>query len=255
MLLEKLEKLLDIVKKAGDYALKEKNNGNLKIETKSDGSYVTNIDKELDKLIVETIKKEIDDKNPIISEEAVEEGHIINVPPHTSFWCIDPIDGTKSYINNNPYYCVNVAFLENGMPSVGLIYAPETKTLWYGIVGYGAFKEVNNGQKEQIFARSIPQNNAILMSSEEQKTSLDFLQKYNIGEEIKLPSAIKFTYIAEGKADFYVRKRNIARDWDIACAHALILAAGGNFEITDPQDFRYGIPPYLAPSLLASGKK
>lgn len=258
---EKLRILLSIVKEASKIALNLKNNNMLKIEKKSDGSYVTNADKQLDAFLVQQIKEKIDPINPIISEESVALGECPLIPKNTSFWSIDPIDSTKSFISmndnpeNNKYYCINVAFLEKGNPTLGIIHAPETETMWYGLVGYGAFKQIGNNPEQQIYARTPPSDGAILISSEEQITSQNILKQYNIKSEIKLPSAIKFSYIAEGLADYYFRKRNKACDWDIASAHALIVAAGGNVQVLDPIDFRYGVPMYLAPSLLATGKK
>ncbi len=245
ILLSKMDGIKDICKKH----IKE----GLKVETKKDGSKVTNLDKFLDMHITNIIRNDLKNTDIIISEEDIADGNTYSVSKDDSFWSIDPIDSTKSLIENNPYYCVNIAYIVNNIPVFGIIYAPEFDTLWYGIHQQGSFKIVK-GNKTSIKCRDIPKQNAIMISSEEQKTPSEFIEKHHISEDIKLPSAIKFTYIAEGKADYYIRKRNKACDWDIASGHAIIIAAGGDVMFTDSsENFQYGLAPYFAPSLLMRG--
>jgi 3'(2'), 5'-bisphosphate nucleotidase len=244
--------ILNGVKFAGEEAKKLRNLG-LKIETKPDNSKVTNADIALDSLLTNLIRNELKNNDLILSEESVAN---LNYPNgiKQSFWSIDPIDSTKSFIENNPYWCINLAYIVDNKPIFGLIYAPETGVLWYGIIGVGAFK-IENEKTTPIFSRIIPEDSPVLISSNEQVVPMDIIEKLKIRSEIKIPSAIKFCYIAEGVADYYYRKRNKACDWDISAGHALILSAGGDLGFLAPdEDFQYGLPQYNAPTLLACGK-
>jgi 3'(2'), 5'-bisphosphate nucleotidase len=251
--LDQINLLIKKVQEAGDIAISLQKQG-LKVENKPDGSLVTNADKTLDKFLTNVIREDLKNNDLIISEEDVAEGNSPTVTLGQSFWSIDPIDSTKSFINNNPFYCITIAYIENQEPTFGIIYAPATKELWYGAKDLGAFKIVGNELQKQITTRKIPSSGALLMSSEEQITRADIIEKLNIVEELKIPSAIKFCYIADGRADYYVRKRNKACDWDISAGHAIILSAGGVLNFVSPdENFQYGIPPYLAPCLIAKG--
>lgn len=252
---DQINLLIKKVKEAGDIAILLQKQG-LKVENKPDGSLVTNADKSLDKFLSQVIREELKNNDLIISEEDVAEGNSPTVEVGQSFWSIDPIDSTKSFINNNPFYCITIAYIENQVPTFGIIYAPATQELWYGVKDLGAFKIIGDGLPKQITTRKVPNGGAVLMSSEEQITRAEIIEKFHIVEEIKIPSAIKFCYIADGRADYYVRKRNKACDWDISAGHAIIESAGGVFNFLTPdENFQYGIPPYLAPCLMAKGDK
>jgi 3'(2'), 5'-bisphosphate nucleotidase len=252
--LEDMHKLVDCSKKAGDIAINLRKKG-LNIEIKNDGTKVTNADKELDVLFADFIKSSINSKDLIISEEDVGNGNLPESKNGESFWSIDPIDSTTSFIKGYPYWTLNIAYVENGMPSFGLIHAPQIDTIWFGSVGVGAFKQIGNNKPTAISARKVPIDGAILISSEEQLTPREVRDELRIIQEIKMPSSIKFTYIAEGLADYYVRRRTKAAEWDISSGHGLILAAGGFVEFTNAEEnFQYGKPPYKAPALLARGK-
>lgn len=249
-----VKKILECVIEAGRKAQKLRREG-LNIETKSDGSKVTNADKELDIIFTNFIKNELKSDFLIISEEDVGNGNTPEAKPDQSFWSIDPIDSTNSFIKGHPYWTLNIALIENGSPTLGIIHAPDIDTTWYGIVGDNAYKKVGNEEPKIIKARVAPSNGTILMSSELQVVTKEEKEKLNVTEELKIPSSIKFTYIAEGKADYYTRLRNKACEWDISSGHAIIVASGGSIEFTNKEEeFRYGKPPYKAPALLARGR-
>ncbi|MCL2566920.1 MAG: hypothetical protein FWE18_02335 [Alphaproteobacteria bacterium] len=252
--LEDMQKLVKCTTKAGHLAIKLRNAG-LNIEMKSDGSKVTNADKELDAIFSNFIRNELSSSDLIISEEDVGMGNNPAARADESFWSIDPIDSTTSFIKGYPFWTLNIAYIEKGIPTFGLIHAPQIDTVWFGSIGIGAFKQTGSNAPIAISVREIPKDGAVLMSSEEQLVSRDIKEKLHIIQEIKMPSSIKFTYIAEGIADYYIRKRNKACEWDISSGHGLILSAGGTIELTEEEEhFQYGTPPYKAPALLARGK-
>ncbi|MDR0485016.1 MAG: hypothetical protein LBH40_07045 [Alphaproteobacteria bacterium] len=252
--LEDMQKLVKCAKSAGIIAIKIRETG-LNVELKPDGTKVTKADKELDLIFTNFIKNELNSKDLIISEEDVGIGNSPEAKDEESFWSIDPIDSTTSFIKGYPYWTLNIAYIEKGVPTFGLIHAPQIDTTWFGSVGVGAFKQIGDNTPVEISVRKIPQDGAVLMSSEEQLTPRELRKELRIVQEIKMPSSIKFTYIAEGIADYYTRKRNKACEWDISSGHGLILAAGGVVEFTNNEEnFQYGKSPYLAPALLARGK-
>lgn len=252
--LQHIEKLVEYTRVLGLRAKSLRSDG-LKIEIKNDGSKVTNADKELDLMLIEFIRNELQNNDLIISEEDVGSGNTPMAKNNESYWSIDPIDGTNAFIKGHPYWTVNIAYIENGVPIFGLINAPDLDAVWYGSIEHGAFKKIADNAPVKISVRKVPKEGAILMSSELQITPCELREELNVIKEIKIPSSVKFTYIAEGKADYYTRKRNKACEWDISSGHGLILAAGGTFEFTDSSEaFKYGVPPYMAPALLAKGK-
>ncbi len=252
--LSEINKLVDCSIYAGNLAIKLRNEG-LKIEIKEDGSKVTNADKEIDKIFIHFIRNELKNNDIIISEEDIDSKNMLKISKSEPFWSIDPIDSTNSYIEGKSFYSLNLAYIENGIPIFGLIHAPDNKTTWYGTIEYGAFKKIGDADPKRIYAREVPEEGAVLMSSELQIVPDSFKKQLNIIKEYKIPSSIKFTYIAEGIADYYTRNRNKACDWDISSGHALILAAGGKVIFTNKaENFKYGQPPYMAPALLARGK-
>jgi 3'(2'), 5'-bisphosphate nucleotidase len=247
--------LLQITKKAGDLAIKLQADG-LIVTKKTDGSFVTNADTIVEDFLISEIKNTLKNNDKIISEELIARGEKVEILKDEPFWSIDPIDSTKSYINKNPYYCINIAYIKKNTPVFGLIYAPELQTMWYGDIKNGAFKQIANSEPTKITTRITPNDYTTLVSSDESETPKEIIEKLKVFKEIKIPSAIKLALIAEGSGDFYFRKRNKACDWDIASGHALILSAGGVVEELDKQEhFQYGVYPYLAPSMLFSGKK
>ncbi|MGV3278837.1 3'(2'),5'-bisphosphate nucleotidase CysQ [Rickettsiales bacterium LUAb2] len=248
-----LQETIEIIKKAGNLVKSLRDNQKVCTFVKDDGSCVTSADHESEALLLREIYKHFGNDQIIISEEEIANGKQVDLDHH-SFWLLDPIDATQSYIDNKNDYCINVTYMENRQPKLGLIYAPETDTVWYAEKNKGSFKLQGNQKPIQIHTRSIPKNATAVVSMPRHQLTEDLINKYNITEELVIAGAIKFCYIAEGKADYYFRTRNKACDWDISSGHIIVEEAGGQV-IFDPKDnFSYGNKPYLAPGLIARGK-
>lgn len=116
--------LKDLIIDTGKIALDIKKSGIL-IDTKSDGSVVTNADKEISKIIYQNLQ----DLTPEI--DIVCEEQPLPILSNNTFWLIDPIDGTRSYVNGKSTYTINIGLIKNGVPTIGLIYQPETDKLYY----------------------------------------------------------------------------------------------------------------------------
>lgn len=248
-----LVETIKIIIKAGQLVHQLRSQNNFTVTCKKDGSYVTSSDIKSEELIIAEIHKHFGQDQAIISEESIYNNSSVN--HNGNFWLIDPIDATAAYISGHQDYCINIAYLQNYLPVMGLIYAPALETLWYASANNGAYKQVNNQSIERIHTRAIPQKGRTAVTSiTNHQLSPKIIQQYQIDKELVVASAIKFCYIAEGKADFYFRKRNKACDWDIAAGDIIVTEAGGKIIIDNTESHRYGTYPFLAPSLIAMGK-
>ncbi|QCI18509.1 3'(2'),5'-bisphosphate nucleotidase [Buchnera aphidicola (Aphis nasturtii)] len=195
------------------------------ISYKLDKSPVTSADKIADKVIKDglyTIAPNI----AILSEESVK--NIQYVKNLSTYWLIDPLDGTKEFLKKNGEFTVNISLIEHGIPILGVIYAPYFNILYFAFKKQ-AWKISPSGYKKKI---SVVQSNIprfIVSRSHPNKKLYDFInktenKKYTIK---KLGSSLKFCYIAEGKAQYYPRF-GTTYIWDTAAGHAIVTAAGGS---------------------------
>ncbi|CAL4325582.1 3'(2'),5'-bisphosphate nucleotidase CysQ [Buchnera aphidicola (Eriosoma grossulariae)] len=198
----------------------EKKNS-LNIFYKIDQSFVTNADYISEKIIIKGLKR-LTPNIPILSEE--NNLDIQDCISCSKYWLIDPLDGTKDFINNYYEFTVNIALIEKGIPVLGFIYAPMYNTLYYTWEGI-SWKE-KDGIKKKIMV--IDQNPpTIAISRFHNDIELNkYISTINNAKIIKLGSALKFCLLAEGKIQLYPRFGRTAI-WDIAAGHAIISAAGG----------------------------
>lgn len=208
--------LKDLIINTGKIALDIKKAGML-TDIKSDGSVVTNADKEISKIIYQTLQT-LTSQIAIVCEEQP-----LPIFSSDTFWLIDPIDGTWSYVNGKSTYTVNIGLIENGFPTIGLIYHPETAKLYYTDVN-GRLKIEQNSK--EIFVNNEPKHeelHAVIGFYNSNKATKEFLSKYSFGQINAIGSSMKLCLIAEGAADIYP-KFGQTMEWDIAAGHALIKA-------------------------------
>ena len=246
-----VDKLLPYFLKAGDEALSRSKAG-LKISIKSDNSPVTDGDLEVDKILREGIKK-ITPDIPIISEETV---NLKIKNEENTFWLIDPIDGTKDYINNKEEYTLNAALIINKRPTIGIINAPAKNRLFYS---YGTSCAFTIRNKIKITLNCVKKTEtgkifALSHSSKPDDEILKVFKKYGVNKFTKMSSSLKFCVIAEGEADFYTCGAR-AFEWDIAAGHAILIHAGGSFTNLDGNEILYGKADFKNPPLLVKRSK
>ena len=138
-----VESLIDNFSEAGDLALQLRKNGLIK-KIKSDNTPVSNGDLEVNKLVSNKIS-EITPDIPIISEETADT-NIKIAKDEKNFWLIDPIDGTRDYINKRDEYTINAALILDLKPAIGIVFAPAKNRLFFSYCKNLAF-EINNGKK------------------------------------------------------------------------------------------------------------
>ena len=148
-LLELSEEIAEIALKASESVMDVYFRKEVTQEKKEDGSPVTEADLSSHRLIIEGLNN-LDLKFPVLSEE----DKVKHKKGDKTFWLIDPLDGTKEFLNKNGDFTVNIALIENGSPVLGVVSAPAKEELYKGISGVGAYKGIN-GIQSQIKTRGL----------------------------------------------------------------------------------------------------
>jgi len=225
-------------------------------DAKADGSPVTLADQKAEELIEKALK-EITPDVPIVGEEAVSEGARPDLSSATYFWLVDPLDGTKEFISGNGDYTVNIALIKDGVPVLGVVYAPTKGELYAGHGQGTALRWLEDSDSEkEIHVRTPPKEGVTVVASRshENNEKLDeFLSQYKVNKLIKRGSSLKICAIAAGKADLYPRFGPTC-EWDTAAGHAVLMSAGGRVVDTEGNFLRYGgaDPGFLNPEFIAA---
>ena len=212
---------------------------NFDVREKDDQSPLTEADMVAHDTIVGRLG-ELTPAMPVLSEESAE------VPFETrsqwqTYWLVDPMDGTREFVKRNGEFTVNIALIEDGQPTMGVIYAPVLAATYAGARGLGSWKQVGDGGKEAIMVRQLPSRDTLMVvgSRSHRGDSLnEFLQRVGDYQLISMGSSLKSCLIAEGKADIYPRFGPTS-EWDTAAAQAIVEAAGGRLVTMDMQPMRY----------------
>ena len=214
-----------ILKKAGDKIIEIYNNDQFNVvDFKEDDSPLTLADIASNNEIVEGLKDNFD--FPIISEE-LENVAYESRKDFKTFWCVDPLDGTKEFINRNGEFTVNIALIVGGLPVFGGIYVPVKDVYYFGVEGKGAFKREGNGELKQLHVNQKSGDwIAVGSKSHAKPVEKEFYQKIGVKDSFSVGSSLKFCMVAEGSADLYYRS-GPTMEWDIAAGHAIVRAAGG----------------------------
>lgn len=248
-MLELDQNLLDNLKVIGEEAglaiLDIYNQEDVEVQTKKDQSPITQADLASHQIIVEALKK-MTPEIPILSEE----GNTLDLDIST-FWCVDPLDGTKEFIKRNGEFSVNIALIENYQPVLGVIHIPVSNETFTGMKGQGA-KKIKDHQyhilPKQPDELRQPPIFAVSRSHLNQQTK-DFIQRHQ-AETIAAGSSLKLTMLAEGLADAYPRFGPTSL-WDMAAGHAILKETGGEIYTLCKQPLVYNIANILNPDLIA----
>jgi 3'(2'), 5'-bisphosphate nucleotidase len=206
------------------------------IAHKDDRSPLTAADLASHRCIVEGLRA-LTPGIPVLSEES-SDTDIAARRQWSTFWLVDPLDGTREFIKRNGEFTVNIALIEDGVATFGVIQQPVTGALWHGAPGAGAFRREGDADTA-IHVRipaTAPLRIAASRSHRDERTQavLDALG----GEAVACGSSLKFCQIAEGGIDLYPRFGPTS-EWDTAAGQAILEAGGG--AVLDPRGrpFRY----------------
>lgn len=245
-----LPPVIDIARAAGE-AIMPYFRRDADVERKDDYSPVTDADYAADAVIVPALEALTPDI-PVVSEER-------RFPDiGRRFWLVDPLDGTKEFINDRPEFTVNIALVEDRKPVLGVLGVPTRGTV-YAAAGPGtAIRVDKKGATSPIAGRDTPAAGIVLAISRshaKKEEVADLVRDMKIADRIITGSAIKFCYIAEGRADFYPRIGPTS-EWDTAAGHALLDATGGSLTMLDGSPFLYGKTDknFLNPGFIARGR-
>ena len=220
-------------------------------DIKSDGSPVTEADRAAEAILLPAIRALAPDI-PIISEENPASHKL---PPAARFFLVDPLDGTKEFIRpgGKGAFTVNIALIEDGVPVMGIIYAPALDRLFYGSRHRGAFKCGDNTPQPISVRRPISGARvAVASASHRDSKTTDWLTAQDINKTIAMGSSLKFCLVAAGEADAYPRY-GPTMEWDTAAGDAILRASGGRVEAADGTLFTYGKPGYRNGPFFAYG--
>ena len=225
---------------------------NLDITIKSDNSPVTKADIAAHTLLFNGLSS-LTPTIPVISEEDNESLSISK--SHSTYWLIDPLDGTKEFIRGRNDFTVNIALIIDSIPVLGVIYLPALSTTYWGSSGLGATRKKNGGRPTEISTRRVPAVGATVVTSRSHLTpeTEHWLLKQTLARREPAGSSVKFCRIAEGKADLYPRF-GPTMEWDVAAGHAILIAAGGKVDTLDGNPLSYGKPGFKNPNFIARGR-
>ena len=230
-----LEDVVAITRDAGALIM-EIYRSDFEVRGKQDASPVTEADEKAEQLILERLGA-LKSQFPVVSEEAAAAGYMPELGQ--CFWLVDPLDGTKEFIQRNGEFTVNIALIEDGVATFGVIQQPVTARLWYGTAGQGAYRR-EAGQERAIRVQapaSVPLRVAVSRSHRDART-LEMLEKLPAHIEMNCGSSLKFCSIAEGALDFYPRFGRTS-EWDTAAGQIILEAAGGALRDLQGRPFRY----------------
>jgi len=245
-----MDRLVDLSVRAGE-AILEVYAQDFEVLSKADESPVTAADERAEEIILAGLA-EIAPDIPVVAEESVAAGRVPDVSAGT-FFLVDPLDGTKQFIEKNGQFTVNIALIEDNVPTLGVVHLPALEeTFWTDGRG-GACKRVG-GETTSIRCRVPADDGLVVMASRSHRNqeTEDYLATLDIKELDASGSSLKFCRVAEGAADLYPRLGR-TMEWDVAAGHAVLLAAGGTMTNFDGTPFGYGKHIFENPHFIVRG--
>jgi len=241
---ERLAALVALAHEAGAIVMRHYVAGT-EARKKTDHSPVTDADEEAEAHILKGLQALVPGV-PVVAEEEVAAGRLPQIGLH--FFLVDPLDGTKEFINRNGEFTVNIAEIVNGIAVRGVVYAPDKRRLFFGETPGGAWEIQTSvdalpdlAKARRIRVRAAPKDGlvAVASRSHRDKKTEEYLAHYPVKEFITAGSSLKFCLVATGEADIYPR-HGTTMEWDTAAGDAVLSAAGGRVTNLDGSAFVYG---------------
>ncbi len=225
------EKIISLAKKAGEKVLEVYNDEEIAVQYK-EGDFPLTLADQKSQDIIKNSLKELYPEIPILAEEEKEITYEERKDWPT-FWLVDPLDGTKEFVNKIPEFTVNIALIYQNKPILGVIYTPATDVTFTSKIGAGAFKIDSAGNKERLEIKKEEDINKLkIIASRFHKTKEleDYVeklkQKYKEVDYVSIGSSLKFCLIAENKAHIYPRLAP-TMEWDTAAGQLIVEESGG----------------------------
>ncbi|WP_099824900.1 3'(2'),5'-bisphosphate nucleotidase CysQ [Oceaniglobus indicus] len=224
------------------------------VKTKSDASPVTEADEAADALISAGLRAAFPDV-PLVTEEQAE-SHEIEA---RTFLIVDPLDGTKEFVQRRGDFTVNIAYVSDGAPVRGVVYAPARGRLFYtdstgvSVEETGDFDLDTPGETTPIKVSEPDEAGLMVVASKSHRDEAtdDYIGQYNVKDMKSAGSSLKFCLVATGEADLYPRLGR-TMEWDTAAGHAVLHGAGGRVvRFDDHSPLVYGKPAFANPFFIA----
>ncbi|WBU63971.1 3'(2'),5'-bisphosphate nucleotidase CysQ [Paracoccus aerodenitrificans] len=239
---------------AGDRIMDIYNSDDFEVRSKSDNSPVTEADEAADALIAAGLRDEFPDIALVTEEQASTHSQIAS-----TFLIVDPLDGTKEFVQRRGDFTVNIAYVEDGVPVRGVVYAPAKQRLFYttsdgrSVEETGPFTD-NPGETKPIGVNPTPDNRGLMVvasKSHRDAATDEYIARYKLRDMTSAGSSLKFCLVATGEADLYPRLGR-TMEWDTAAGDAVLRGAGGEVvRFDDHTHLEYGKPGFENPFFIA----
>jgi 3'(2'), 5'-bisphosphate nucleotidase len=252
------DKLIPLIRKlaleAGDKIMDIYVQDDFNIKTKSDNSPVTAADEAADALISAGLRAAFPDVMLVTEEQAA-----THSMTGDTFLIVDPLDGTKEFVHRRGDFTVNIALVEGGKPTRGVVYAPAKGRMFYTQADGQSVEETGALDKDAIgdvipMRVSDSNNDALLVvasKSHRDQATDDYINKYAVKDMKSAGSSLKFCLVATGEADLYPRLGR-TMEWDTAAGHAVLAGSGGQVvRFDDLKPLTYGKDTYANPFFIA----
>lgn len=239
---------------AGDAIMEIYGREDMGVREKADESPVTEADEAADKLISAGLRAAFPDV-PLVTEEQ----SASHEQSAETFLIVDPLDGTKEFVQRRGDFTVNIAYVENGVPVRGVVYAPAKDRLFYtdadgrSVEETGAFDKETPGETAPMAVRSSDNDALLVVASKSHRDQAtdDYIGLYAVEDMKSAGSSLKFCLVATGEADLYPRLGR-TMEWDTAAGHAVLTGAGGKVvRFDDHTPLTYGKDTFANPFFIA----
>lgn len=239
---------------AGEKIMEIYGSEDFEVRAKSDASPVTEADEAADALISAGLRAAFPEIPLVTEEQSDTHGQAVQ-----SFLIVDPLDGTKEFVQRRGDFTVNIAYVKDGVPVLGVVYAPARGRLFYTKAEGGAVEEkgpfgATPGEVQPIGVNMTPDNRALMVvasKSHRDQATDDYISRYGVRDMTSAGSSLKFCLVATGEADLYPRLGR-TMEWDTAAGDAVLRAAGGQVvRFDDHTPLAYGKPGFDNPFFIA----
>ena len=252
------DRLVTVIRKlalqAGDQIMQVYDGPDFEVKAKGDASPVTEADEKADALISAGLRAEFPDVVLITEEQAA--SHALTAK---TFLIVDPLDGTKEFVQRRGDFTVNIAYVQDGVPLRGVVYAPAQGRLFYTQADGRSVEETGSFDKDAAgpvtpLSVSRPDNAALMVvasKSHRDAATDDYISKYSVKDSRSAGSSLKFCLVATGEADLYPRLGR-TMEWDTAAGDAVLRGAGGHVvRFDDHTPLAYGKAGWDNPFFIA----
>ena len=239
---------------AGDRIMEIYGQDDFEVKSKSDDSPVTAADEAADAIISDGLRQAFPDVMLVTEEQAA-----THTAKGDTFLIVDPLDGTKEFVHRRGDFTVNIALVEKGVPTRGVVYAPAKSRMFFTQADGQSVEETGDFAKDQVGATkaisvSDPDNAALMVvasKSHRDQATDDYIGKYAVRDMTSAGSSLKFCLVATGEADLYPRLGR-TMEWDTAAGHAVLNGAGGAVvRFDDLTPLTYGKEDFANPFFIA----